>query len=129
MFLSYSTLIFLILIFILLALWQAHMRAKEKANQAAEALCKENVLWLLDQTVVLKKMKLKRTETGFLGVWRLYEFDYMARAKNIPKETHRPNPSSTLRRRGRIIIFNQKIIEANLKLEDGPSLQNYARLN
>jgi hypothetical protein len=75
--LSFSTLIILILIAIVIGIWSSNLRSKEQVIRAVKTACAEKDLQLLDGTTQFVKFKLKRDPTsGRLRVFRIYSFEY-----------------------------------------------------
>lgn len=56
--------------------WFDAMRALEKAREAARLRCEALGLSLLDDTVVLKRLRLRRNGNGQLTTWREYRFEF-----------------------------------------------------
>lgn len=69
-----------ILVFALLVLlawlWFGGVQAKEAALRVAQRLCDEHGVALLDQTVTLKRVRLRRDRAGRLRLRRDYLFEY-----------------------------------------------------
>ncbi len=59
-----------------LAYWLDSMRAKEIATEAARRQCQKYLLEFLDDTVQLKKVRLRRNAYGQLGFFRQYRFEF-----------------------------------------------------
>ncbi|MBF0108950.1 MAG: DUF3301 domain-containing protein [Magnetococcales bacterium] len=59
-------------------IWFASMRAKEKSHEVARDLCRRMEVELLDDTVALCTMRIKRTTEGRLVLKRIYEFRFVA---------------------------------------------------
>ncbi|MEO5326803.1 MAG: DUF3301 domain-containing protein [Magnetococcus sp. THC-1_WYH] len=57
--------------------WFASMRAREKSHETARELCKSMGVELLDDTVALSYMGLKRNDMGRLVLKRVYDFKYL----------------------------------------------------
>ena len=55
--------------------WLDSLRAREMATEICRVACKQRDLQFLDQTVVLRQLRLRRTDTG-LRWRRLYRFDF-----------------------------------------------------
>ena len=70
-----SVFIGLLLLAALYGLWQNSMRARELAFNTAKEMCLEQNLSLLDQTVALEKLRIKRGPRGFY-IQRVYAFEY-----------------------------------------------------
>ena len=67
------TVIFLIAGFLY---WLDGIRAKEIATENARASCKKVLLEFLDDTVLLKKLRLRRNSLGRLMLYREYQFEF-----------------------------------------------------
>jgi hypothetical protein len=55
--------------------WRAQ-EAREHALQATRQHCQREAVDLLDQTVALKKVWLRRDASQRLRLWRLYQFEF-----------------------------------------------------
>jgi hypothetical protein len=69
-------LLLLIAVGLILWFWQQSLRARELAIHFAEDLCKRQNLQLLDGTVVLNALRLRRNAHGRIALQRTYLFDY-----------------------------------------------------
>lgn len=78
MYLALSDLFWLTLIVLLLLHWWQSLKIKEVALKAASRHCKELDLQLLDQSVYLRGIWLKRNDQGKIKIWRSYLFDFTA---------------------------------------------------
>lgn len=58
-------------------IWYASMRAREKSHETARDLCRRMGVELLDDTVALSHIGIKRNESGRLVFKRVYEFRYL----------------------------------------------------
>ena len=56
--------------------WLDGMRAKEQATRAARRACERHELQLLDETVVLVRLRLGRDHHGRAGWRRRYRFEF-----------------------------------------------------
>jgi len=56
--------------------WIDSLRARERALEACAHACAERRLQLLDQTVALSRLSLKRNPQGHMRLWRVYVFEY-----------------------------------------------------
>lgn len=63
-------------------LWLDSLRAREVAVQAAESGCAEEGVQFLDQTVVIRRLRLGRDEEGRLRLQRTYGFEYSDTGNN-----------------------------------------------
>ena len=78
MYLALSDLFWLTLIVLLLWHWWQSLKVKEVALKAASRHCEGLVLQLLDQSVYLRGIWLKRNDQGKIKIWRSYLFDFTA---------------------------------------------------
>ncbi|MFN2309230.1 MAG: DUF3301 domain-containing protein [Gammaproteobacteria bacterium] len=69
-------LLLLIAIGALLWFWQQSLRAREIAARTAQDLCRRQDLQLLDGTVALNALRLRRSPQGHVTLHRTYQFDY-----------------------------------------------------
>ena len=67
-----------IIIFLISALlyWFDGIQAKENATIHAKAACKKVLIEFLDDTVLIKKVRLRRNSQGQLSIYREYEFEF-----------------------------------------------------
>lgn len=56
--------------------WHASMSARERANAAAQEACERLQLVMLDGTVAIMRLWLRRDETGRVRIERTYGFEY-----------------------------------------------------
>ena len=56
--------------------WLDSIRAKENATKYAKERCKKVQLEFLDDTVLMKKVRLRRNTQGQLSIYREYEFEF-----------------------------------------------------
>lgn len=66
----------IILFIVSLYYWLDSIRAKENATQHAKDSCKKVLLEFLDDTVLIKKVRLRRNFQGHLSIYREYEFEF-----------------------------------------------------
>lgn len=64
-----------LLVLLAIYLWQASLRAKERARRFATALCADAGVQLLDQTVSLQRLRIRRGDDGRLHWLRRYRFE------------------------------------------------------
>jgi len=69
---------FIILLFLISSLfyWLDSIRAKEIATKNALVACKKVLLEFLDDTVVIKKVRLRRDTRGIIAIYREYQFEF-----------------------------------------------------
>jgi hypothetical protein len=77
-----STLLVIVLLLLVIWLWESNMRAKESALRGCNGLCKTHDLQLLDDTIALKKISLKRGKNGAIAFYRVYAFEYNTDGQN-----------------------------------------------
>lgn len=70
------TLIALLLVAAVTLLWSASRGAAETARRLGRSACERAGVQLLDQTVVLAGIQLRRDRHGRLRILRRYRFDY-----------------------------------------------------
>jgi len=67
----------IIIVFIaLIYYWLDSIRAKENATKHARQSCKNVLLEFLDDTVLIKKVRLRRNSRGQLSIYREYQFEF-----------------------------------------------------
>jgi hypothetical protein len=64
-----------LLVLLAIYLWQASLRAKERARHFAIGLCGDAGVQLLDQTVSLQRLRIRRGDDGRLHWLRRYRFE------------------------------------------------------
>ncbi|HLA36219.1 MAG TPA: DUF3301 domain-containing protein [Rhodocyclaceae bacterium] len=57
-------------------LWFDSLRAREAAIASVKRACKLECLQLLDDTVAIKRIGLKRNSAGVVCMFRIYSFEY-----------------------------------------------------
>jgi Protein of unknown function (DUF3301) len=77
-----SGLVLLLLLGLLVWFWQNTLRARERALHAARELCQHQQLQLLDATVTLQSLRLRRGEDGRLELRRTFQFNYSDTGEN-----------------------------------------------
>lgn len=55
--------------------WLDSLRARELATEICRVVCKRRAVQFLDQTVALRQLRARRTESG-LRLRRVYRFDF-----------------------------------------------------
>lgn len=99
-----STLILLILMFLLALLWLDGARARELAIGISKAACKRQGLQLLDDTVFLQRIGLRWT-TGGLRFRRMFRFEFSS--------------EGTMRQHGYILLIGAELELIHLQNESG----------
>ena len=67
--------VWLLLGLLAMAVW-AHGRVGRLAYQVAKSYCREQDVELLDQTIVLKKMRLRVSHKTLFAIERQYDFEF-----------------------------------------------------
>ena len=98
------------LLFLLLLLgvgwfWFDSLRTKELATALCQTACQREGLQLLDQTVALRHLSLRRTFAG-LRLRRVYRFEF--------------SEEGTLRRSGYVILLGTRLEEISFGLPQHP---------
>ena len=73
-----SGLLLLILLGLIVWFWQNTLQARELALRAARDACQSQQLQLLDGTVTLQRLALRRSNTGRVTLQRTFQFSYSA---------------------------------------------------
>ena len=73
-----SGLLLLIVLALIVWFWQNTLRARELALHVARDTCQNQQLQLLDGTVTLQRMALRRSQRGRLTLQRTFQFTYSA---------------------------------------------------
>ena len=73
---SSSDLIVLFGLVSLIIYWLDSIRGKENATRYAKADCKKVLVEFLDDTVLIKKVRLRRNTQGQIAIYREYEFEF-----------------------------------------------------
>jgi hypothetical protein len=99
-----SALIALVILFAIILLWLDGARARELAVGIATELCRRRGFQLLDETVSLSRMALRRTTDG-LRFRRMFRFDYSVEGVG--------------RRTGHLILLGIRLEHVDLGLDLG----------
>ncbi len=89
----------------LVAYWFGSLSVRERAITRVRAVCQRNGVLLLDQTVALRRLRLRRDGAGQVRFQRSYKFEFLAGDGDI-------------RRRGDIQLLGRKIEKIILELPD-----------
>lgn len=73
-----ETLLILIVLGFIVWFWTDSLRAREAAIQLSQLACRQHEVQLLDATVSLWRIGLKRDGEGRLRIHRCYRFDFSA---------------------------------------------------
>ncbi len=67
---------FIVIVSFVLLFWWNTLGIKQLAYQAARDHCEEQGVQLLDQSVMLKRVRLKRNNAGGLSLLRVFAFEF-----------------------------------------------------
>lgn len=101
-----TSLVFLLCLGLLLWFWQDSLRAREGAKEAGLQACRRCQVQLLDDTVALEKIWLRRDYSGQLCIERLYVFEF--------------SDTGTVRRFGSVLMLGRRVMV--LRMEPGDLL-------
>lgn len=79
--------LFIVGIGVIAAIWQSSMKSRELSLHLARKACQEMNACLLDDTVSLSHLGLKRNFSGRIKLRRIYEFTYTDSHLSIHKGT------------------------------------------
>ncbi|MFT7460140.1 MAG: hypothetical protein ACI909_002828 [Planctomycetota bacterium] len=106
--LTWETIFILVLIILIASIWFESLRVREFVIKHCHHLCREINLQLLDQTVSLTSLSLRRTDSGSLGFKRKYQFEVSENGAD--------------RFSGYITLVGNRIIESRLEGPDGQNI-------
>lgn len=98
-----SDILYFVILGFIVWFWRDSMRAKEQAVFACNRACKQINAQLLDQTVVLTRLRLCRTNAGTMSLCRIYVFDFTL--------------DGEARREGTITMKGRKILDLVLDID------------
>jgi hypothetical protein len=90
-----STLFLLLFLGLGLWGWQNSLRAWEQAREAAERICRQCGVQLLDDTVALERLGWRRDRRGKVNLERVYSFEF--------------TDTGSTRRLGRVILIGRRV--------------------
>ena len=97
----------LIVVLAALYAWQGALRTRDRARSLGQALCAKAGVQLLDQTIALERLRLRRFPGHGLRLWRCYRFEFSI--------------DGTDRRRGSLDLLDGEIVAHDLgALADPP---------
>lgn len=105
-----SSIILILLLVAIVWFWLDSAKSKEIATKSAVAACQEVGVQLLDQTVSLEKLKLKRNARGNITFLRIYRFDF--------------SMQGTERLEGRTMMLGQTVKQIHLDRPDGTVIED-----
>ncbi len=80
-----SSIILLILFGSIAWFWFDTLRCRETTKIVAQRLCKQLQLQLLDDTIIITKLRIKRNKNGRLSWQRSYQFEFSDGGNNRQK--------------------------------------------
>ena len=98
-----SEILFIATLVFVIWIWRDDMQAREQAVAASIRACQQINAQFLDQTVVLTKLRLCRTNDGVMALCRLYVFDFSL--------------DGEVRREGVITMKGQRIVDLVLDVD------------
>ena len=81
--------------------WLDSIRAKEEATKHAKAACNKVLIEFLDDTVLIKKVRLRRNTQGQLSIYREYEFEFSS--------------TGEFRYKGRVRLLGKYLIDVEME--------------
>lgn len=94
-------LFWLIILTAVILYWRTALRVKERAFLAARQRCQDMDVQLLDESIYLRRLWLKRNEHGRLAFWRAFYFEFTV--------------SGSDRYFGRVLMLGNRIQEVQLE--------------
>lgn len=104
-----SEILYFVILGFIIWFWRDSMQAREQAVSAGSQACQHINAQLLDQTVVLTRLRLCRTKTGTMALCRVYIFDFTL--------------DGQARRKGTITMRGQVILDLVLDVDHLTTLQ------
>lgn len=105
-----SSIILILLLVAIVWFWLDSTKSKEIAIRAAAVACQDIGVQLLDQTVSLEKLKIRRNAKGHLTFLRIYRFDFSLQGNE--------------RLEGRAMMLGQTIKQIHLDRPDGTVIES-----
>jgi hypothetical protein len=84
-----------------LSFWWNTLGIKPIALRAAQRLCDEMGVQLLDESIVMRRARLKRDRMGGMRVWRSFSFEF--------------STTGDARYRGRVEILGKRVMDVQLE--------------
>lgn len=72
---SFNSLIILLVIAAVILVWHESLRVRESVTQMCRKVCDKCNLQLLDQSVSLTSVSIRRSASGYPFLYRIYEFE------------------------------------------------------
>ncbi|MDH5784507.1 MAG: DUF3301 domain-containing protein [Chromatiales bacterium] len=95
----------LIVVLLLAWYWYSGAQAREQVVQAARLACERHDQSLLDETVLLERLRPRRDRSGRMRWQREYSFEFSGVGEQ--------------RRRGTVVLFGGRITDLQLQMEGG----------
>jgi hypothetical protein len=92
----------------LIWLWLDSLKAREVAVQAARAACTAEALLLLDDTVAITNLALRRDDEGQVKLQRAYDFEFSDTGNN--------------RLKGSVVLLGHRVMLLNVGLRMPPTV-------
>jgi hypothetical protein len=89
-------------------LWLDSLKAREVAVNAARAACTAEALLLLDDTVAIASLKLRRDDDGQVKLQRAYSFEYSDTGNN--------------RLAGSVVLLGHQVVLLNVGVRFAPNV-------
>lgn len=109
-----NSLLFLALISIIVWLWQDALRCREYAIKQCRKICNEMNVQLLDETVALTSLSLRKDPSNRIRLLRRYNFEV--------------SPEGANRHNGFIVLSGYRLVHIEIDLPDGPVILQRDRL-
>lgn len=97
--------LFLVIVIAVGWFWYDSARIREQAVRAAKRACERHSVLLLDETVMLERLRLRRDRSGRARWRREYGFEFSG--------------DEGCRHKGRLVLFAGRIVELELMMPDG----------
>jgi len=103
----FSELLILLIVIALIWYWLDGARTKEIASHAGRQVCEQANVDFLDETVALKRVRLKRDEEGRVFLNRHYQFEFSS--------------DGSCRYKGNIEVLGKRILASSLDVHRLPT--------
>lgn len=107
-----TTLVLLLVLMVAVWLWSDGLRARELALATGVRACREMNVQHLDQTVALRRMALRRTQSGRIAILRAYGFEFTADGAG--------------RRHGLVVVVGRHLDSVHMDLPEGRTILDAA---
>lgn len=89
--------------------WLDSLTARQLMISATKAACNSEGLQLLDDTVAIHRLSVRRDGDGVLRIHRIYDFEY--------------SDTGNDRTSGSVVLLGKRVLVINLNLKRTPNLQ------